>query len=92
MHRETIDYESLKAYHTTQNELSVEQSRQLWDYRVMIYMKRQKTTQLIAGEHSGMNQAKAFVKSNLRWSHRDQHIETIIREHSVCHSVKTNQQ
>ncbi|KAL5014615.1 hypothetical protein ScPMuIL_008885 [Solemya velum] len=87
---ETCTDEDLRSYHSKRHELSCEQGCVMWGLRVIIPSSlRDKIMTELHREHPGVCSMKAIARSYVWWPKLDEQIEQLVRECSVCQSVRS---
>lgn len=87
---ETCTDEDLRPYHSKRHELSCEQGCVMWGLRVIIPSSlRDKIMTELHREHPGVCSMKAIARSYVWWPKLDEQIEQLVRECSVCQSVRS---
>ena len=83
--------DQLKAYHTRQNELALENGCVMWGVRVIVPKKlQQHVLNELHQSHPGMARMKTLARSHVWWPNLDHDIESLVKACSQCQSVRSS--
>ena len=83
--------DQLKAYHTRQNELALENGCVMWGVRVIVPKKlQQQVLNELHQSHPGMARMRTLAHSHVWWPNLDHDIESLVKACSQCQSVRSS--